>query len=202
MPSIESYYKTIVLIAQSLNPAIFSESWFIKNKILEAEEFTPSTDSIITAQFAQIFTSHFDILVLPDQIQFTLKVDESKSIQKIIDTIQKSQIEFKLLGINFNYFIEGADTKALFYNTSNSTYKSFNEPNCKFGAYLSKDSIFTSRLKLDIKPVTRSDSNKELLHYAFNYHINLNTNPTITSILDNWSEFDKDASDIILATIK
>ena len=80
------------------------------------------------------------------------------------------------LGVNFDYSVvqpEGHDfssyDRALLGSGGYKLLGEFSSEDARFGQYLSKDHG-EARLKLDIKPVTGREDNRERLLFSFNFH--------------------------------
>ena len=72
-----------VIVADKFNPSIFDRYWLIKNEIVSEEDFLPG--GMYAEGISQISTKDFDIIVLPDRLQFNPKVprDEADDVVNI-----------------------------------------------------------------------------------------------------------------------
>ena len=77
--------------------------------------------------------------------------------------------------------------RELFLSEKNPLGSFFNETNCRFGSYLSKD-FYAGRLKLDIKPLTIREKKTEIytekLALNFNFNLDLNEENKVDKILE------------------
>lgn len=200
--------KNVVLIANSFNPSVFSQSWLINNQILDEKEFKPQ--SIFSEQIVQVVTDDLTLLVLPDQLQINANNDEIsfENITSKLETIVTKLpfIPYKKMGINFIHYISSLDkdgndlTKKYFYNSQQPLYSLFSSVDSRSGICLSKNSSLGSRLKLDIKPVDLRDS-KKAIQFSFNYHFELNDNPQnkIIEALGSWNLFYEETKKMVEA---
>jgi hypothetical protein len=210
--------ENVVIVAKNLNPSLFSQLWLVKQGIVAEEDFLPNC---VFSQFlTQISTTDFQLLVVPEQMQFTLtekSMDNSELIkEKVGIIIQKvPHTPYKAIGTNFHWII-APDPPAIFTDFMNNLfvkkgvpiYEQFSEIDARFGSYLSKD-IFGGRLRLDIKPVKsvtkgKSEEIDELLQLAFNYNLDLSdsveTADQMLKFLEQW-EFMKNYSEKLTSTV-
>ncbi len=196
--------RSIVIIANNFNPSIINRHWLIENKILEDSDFREQ--SLFAENISQIITDDFNILVLIQQLQFTINNGEKtkSSLEKLAKIITLlSHTPFSAIGVNILYLLDASNdsvlqkSNKLFSKPDINLYKSFfNTPDSKFGGYMSRDFI-GSRLKLNINPVRvmthpNIDSNKDYIQFSFNFHIQLNaTNPTelLLNSINNWEKY-------------
>lgn len=205
---------SVVILAQSFNPTIFNQHWLVSNKFINEANIEPT--SIFSQNLANIITPNYNLLVLPEQLQFN-SITESVTFNNdilctLVPIIEKiSETPFKAVGINFNWFIKDNSksmqvfTKELFFNTNSKLFSEFDSDDSRFGAYMSKN-FNNTRLKLDIKPVqiinNITDHNiSEYLNYNFNFHLDLNQIDTAVIDLVNtikaWESFKFESEKIV-----
>jgi hypothetical protein len=188
--------QNLKIIANQYNPSLFNSYWLVSQEIFTEKEIQPN--SIFTPQFVQINSEGLNIIILPEQLQINLtNADYSEKFKKIISDIvtKLPHIPYKAVGINFDFFINNFEqdlTKDLFYNNNFKLSKFFDD-SPRFGLYLSK--IYKStRLKLDIKPILArkqgEDTEKEFIHFSFNYHYDINKNNTDSDIKNQIVQWD------------
>jgi hypothetical protein len=198
--------ENVVVIARNLNPSLFSQLWLVKQKIVNEEDFAPNCT--FSQFFTQVFTPDFQLLVVPDRLQFTLtekSKDNTEFIKEKVGTIIRNipHTPYKAVGTNFNWFVVPDPPvdfvefmHKLFVKQEIPIYDQFSESDARFGAYLSKD-IFGARLRLDIKPVRPTDPEKynnvnEMLQLVFNYQLDLAEGvriiDTMLEFLDQWNQ--------------
>lgn len=169
-------------------------------------------NSIFAPGFIQVNTSKFQLLVLPDQIQFTVnnRLDDDCGIyikKIIIPLVEKlAGVIFQAVGINFNWSVSEEASKIekysadLFYNDQSDIQKHLKTEDSKFGFYISKK-VHQTRLKLDVKPVFAGNFDpSEFMMWSFNFHADLRPESNVTelkSILQEWALYSKEAENII-----
>lgn len=195
--------ENVVILATNFNPSIVSSVWLVSKGICSADEILPN--SFNTPQFSQIVCTDFQILVLPDQVQFS----KSANFQGDFTTVVKSklsrilkelpEVPYRSAGINFHWFVNdlsgdiGVLSRKLFYNNESKIYNEFNNQSSHFGAYLSRD-FSGSRLKLDIKPVIFAENNQapiSAIQFAFNFHADFNGENLHQKVLDYLNKFEE-----------
>ena len=187
--------QTVVIVAEFFNPSVFNQYWFIKEGILKEEDI--QTESLFVPGITHIQSNKFNMLIVPEKIQITLKCDDEEEVYNIISIIltkvtqYQTEIPYKALGINFCWKLEPNDSVSIysrnvFCNKEIELYKAFNEENARFGAYMSQN-YKNARLKLDIKPILLI--NKECMICNFNFHHDVsNANDIINNQLF-WKEY-------------
>jgi hypothetical protein len=175
---IENSFGSIVHVAQVFNPSIFTEKWLLENNLLKDDMVGIR---IFSPEMAQFQTQDMQILVTIPRflVSYPLK-NETESgkarnfINQIIDLLPHTP--FRSLGINFDYFVSqpsnqtfGDFNRALFGSGNNRMLPDFDSADSRFGAYLSKN-YEKARLRLDIKPVTILEEDRELIQFSFNFH--------------------------------
>lgn len=154
--------------------------------------------AVFTPQFVQMQTNNFTLIVAPNQLQFYPTDNASTSI--ISGIISKLQhIPYKAAGLNFTYFSDANDsggedlTRGKFTNTINSIYQEFQEDDCKFGSYLSKN-FLEFRLKLNVIPVNAMRNNGQTvqkLQYAFNFHVDIPQKDGAMKLIESITKFNE-----------
>lgn len=206
--------QNIVVLAQGFKPSTFNQHWFIKNAIIDNEsEFSP--DSIISPDIAKIMTKEFLLIVTTEYMQFTVKkgIEFEHHIEKNLNSIiSKTDVLYSAIGFNSGWFIYDSgvsfsEFNRNFFNNKDSKiplHNFFNEPNAKFGTYMSKD-FLGSRLKLDVKPIQVVDERShlygsEFLFFKFNYHKELDSedkHKQLLEILLQWKNYSEETHKII-----
>ncbi len=207
---VNTSHADVVVVASQFNPSIITQHWLIKNNFFLEEEFSP--DSVFSPLVADIKTNQFNILVMPERLQFTPKVDNTETqcnlitskLGKIIEKLPHTP--FSALGFNFLWLIDteaDSQTKVsrkLFFKNESNLYKKFDTDDANFGSYMSKD-ILGCRLKLEIKPVRAlMKDNKNFLQCAFNFHLDLpdeEKHSVILGFLPNWIKAKEISEDIV-----
>lgn len=171
----------VVVVAQNLNPSIFTQLWLVKQGIFSEDEFKQG--SFFTPAAVNILTDSANLLVVPDRLQLTfLKQELQQEVaKKVIGTVVETlpHTPYTAIGFNFNWIIEPEDDKEfpatlrrLFLPDKNPLAGTFDSNDARFGIYMSKNTI-TMRLKLDIKPfivTSPAIGKKEVLQLNFNFH--------------------------------
>jgi hypothetical protein len=203
--------QSIVILAQNFNPSVFNQHWLVSNNFLDEKDILPN--SLFTPAFAQIISSKCNLLVLPEQLQFSstnLDYTETNLNNCLIPILRKLQeTPYKAVGINFNWFIndEGNKTicdlsRELFYRKDSDIYSKFDTNDARFGIYLSKD-FDGVRLKLDIKPIKFAEIGssivKDYIQLSFNFHMDLgpdNYFENLIAVLKKWDSFRKESENL------
>jgi hypothetical protein len=190
-----------VLAAQSLNPSIFTQTWLAKYKVFEESDFTQN--SLYSPLAVNVATPDLLFVAIPEKVQvaFGQKREDASwcqnALHRTVGVIAKElhHTPFQAVGFNMEWVVKIEPSRSIenverkcFLPEANPLAKHFNDDNCRFGIYLSKD--FTlGRLKLDIKPVTLKDSSPGA-RLLFNFHRDL-AGDKITQVaqfLDHWTE--------------
>lgn len=205
--------QSIVILAQSFNTTAFNHHWLVKNNFVEESDIMP--DSIFAPDFSQVITQKFNMLIVPQQLQFNAGLSSTNFNNEIQETLlpiinRLQEIPYKALGINLNWLIKDSHkdmqtlSKELFSVQQSNLYQYFDSEDTRYGAYISK-TFKNSRLRLDIKPVNMSnDSTQEIVsEYIlcnFNFHINLkpdNSVQDLTDTINQWDTFKNESEKII-----
>ncbi|MBU0652030.1 MAG: hypothetical protein KKG96_04030 [Proteobacteria bacterium] len=192
----------VVIIARQFNPSIISQYWLIKNGIFTEEEILP--DSIFSPVIANVHSRDCQVLVLPEQLQFTSTLADPAAQELLISKLGKivqalPHTPFVAAGLNFSWQVYDEDVasnaalgRKLFFRDDSLLYKFFDVDDARFGSYMSRD-ILGCRLKLDIKPVTvpRPEGTSNRLHFGFNFHLQLTEDDKAESILKLFQKWDE-----------
>ncbi len=192
----------VVIIAMQFNPSIISQYWLIKNGIFTEEEIQP--DSVFTPVVANVISKGFQVLVVPQQLQFMSKLADQSGQELLISKLGKivralPHTPFVAVGLNFSWQVYDEDDasnavlgRKLFFRDDGPLYKFFDVNDAHFGSYMSRN-ILGCRLKLDIKPVTvpcpGGVTNR--LNFGFNFHLDLTEDDKAESILNLFQKWDK-----------
>lgn len=192
----------VVIIARQFNPSIISQYWLIKNGIFTEEEILP--DSIFSPVIANVHSKDCQVLILPEQLQFTFTLADPAAQELLISKLGKivqalPHTPFVAAGLNFSWQVYDEDNvssaalgRKLFFRDDSPLYKFFDVDDARFGSYMSRD-IVGCRLKLDIKPITvpcpEGTSNRLL--FGFNFHLQLTEDDKAESILNLFQKWDE-----------
>jgi hypothetical protein len=188
--------RNIKVVAKGFNPPLFTEYWLKKeNFVPENLEILPN--AISTPQFVQISSKKFNLLVLPDQLQFNITDDSILGIE-FIKTLAEKEKELKLIyramGFNFDYFVPDEDIKhGLFFVPANKLFQEFKVADAKYGTFISKN-FENSRLSLSVKPskaLNPKGIESDVFHYSFNYHFDLTKGDSKSIIISNLNKWNK-----------
>lgn len=187
--------KNIKLVAKGFNPPLFTEYWLKKEKFIP-DECEISPPPISTPQFTQISSKKFNLLVLPDQLQFSITDDPKIGIGFFKTLTEKiHSLSFMAMGFNFDYFVPDKEIKhGFFFVPQNKLFQEFKVRDAKYGAFLTKN-FENSRLSLSVKPVKAKDPQgveSNVYHYNLNYHFELTKGDgkaIITSSITNWKKY-------------
>lgn len=191
----------VVIIARQFNPSIISQYWLIKNGIFTEEEI--QSGSIFSPVIANVQTRDCQVLVLPEQLQFMYGLEDHSGQELLISKLGKiiqalPHTPFVAAGLNFSWQVYDEDEasnaalgKKLFFRDNVPLYRFFDTEDARFGSYMSRD-ILGCRLKLDIKPVTiaRQEGPANRLHFGFNFHLQLDEDDKVNSILNLFKKWD------------
>lgn len=189
--------KNIKILAQGFNPPLFNEYWLKKENFIP-DDITVLPNSISTPQFVQIFSKKFNLMVLPDQLQFNI-IDNSILATEFIKSVVEKvpSLTYIAMGLNFDYFVPDKEIKpGLFFIPKNNLYQEFRTSDAKYGSFLGKN-FENSRLSLTIKPTKGIDpkgKESDFYHYSINFHIDLtkvDAKSVIISTIGQWNKFDK-----------
>lgn len=203
--------QTVVILANSFNPSIFNQYWLISNGFIPEGGILP--DSVFTPGVTQILTPGFQMLVVPDQLQFNYTGNEQcpfqDSLRKTLKPMmeQLKEVPYRAVGLNYVWFVSDPEksmpalSREMFCIDGAPLYRAFQTEDARFGSYLSRD-FGTFRLKLDVKPVTipENENKKEFLQFAFNFHADFDPQHGYRQLeerLSKWDECLEEASRIM-----
>lgn len=194
--------SSVVVVAQQFNPSVMSQLWLVGNGLATEDDFRQGyifSDSVVQFQ-----TREFQILVVPEQLQFSPKVEAEREqevirakIGSIVETLPHTP--YRAVGLNFMWQVTPetesvqALSRRLFFRDDLALFGAFDTADARFGAYLSKDSC-GGRLRLEIKPITlkTADRTVESMNLAFNYNLDVAEStdriPAILGMLERWNE--------------
>ena len=155
--------SSTVLVANDVNVSIFKSAWFGRNQVISEDEMLD--DVLISPGIVQIPTRNFQVIIVPNRIQFFLPPQRfdvgQQEIDRVLGTIVRllPHTPYTAIGLNFEYIVTppSADT---FYEWNRKWFSAplvekfpeAKDKTSRFGSYFSMDSL-EMRLKIDIKPV-------------------------------------------------
>ncbi len=200
----EKIETNVVIVARQFNPSIFDKLWLVNNNIMTENEF--GDNCMFTPTISQVFSTNFNLLVMPDQLQFAPSPNIEDAGELVASKVgamvsRLPETPYIAAGLNFTCIIDSElkdfaeFNRSLFYKENGPLYDLFSSMDCRFGAYFSKDTL-GFRLKLDIKPTMRivGEANKEYLQLAFNFHRALSTENKANEITEQLKRWDDAAS--------
>jgi len=179
----------IVIVANDINLSIFKPPWLTKVGIFKPEELQENI--VITPPFVQIKTEDFEVTILANRIQMTIRQkypkteeDISRILGGIVETLPHTP--YTAVGLNFNYLLAPDDlssfylwNRKLFASDLSNQIVSTDEKTARFGSYFSYD-VLGTRLKIDIKPAKAEpiiknlcenwEPGQDLLKIHFNFY--------------------------------
>lgn len=204
--------QNIVLVTNNINTGMFSQYWFIQNKIFQPEEILQ--DSVFAPGVSIVSSTDCQIICEPSRIQMALKSDNPSDayscvknrLAKMIAAVQ--MLPVIAIGINFIWKLTDDEkdihslTSYLFGENDCDIYGYFNKTDARFGAYFSQDVDENTRLKLDIKPVHTLENNTktEFITASFNYHRDLQIDKAAQHIddqLKKWSNLRQNSNKVV-----
>jgi hypothetical protein len=201
--------SSTVLVANDVNVSIFKSAWFGRNQVISEDEMLD--DVLISPGIVQIPTRNFQVIIVPNRIQFFLPPQRfdvgQQEIDRVLGTIVRllPHTPYTAIGLNFEYIVTppSADT---FYEWNRKWFSAplvekfpeAKDKTSRFGSYFSMDSL-EMRLKIDIKPVNvtqeiknlKLSSRQEFMRINFNFHEDLPESPSpdfIIEILKRWTK--------------
>ncbi len=199
--------SNIIVLANSFNTTLFNTHWLAKKNILSDSE-AECVSMVGAPGFAQIEDEAFNLLVLPERIQFTFKKAEEslRQLEKIRLIVKYlPETPYSAVGINFSWAFSPESTtvsqftRKAFANPQNSFFEYFfSDPNSRYGTYVSKDfELF--RMKVDVKPVKNVASAEEAIVIGINFHYDVAGSEKVSEVLsaiELWSKVNEEASKI------
>lgn len=209
----EQIASVVVVVARNFNPSILSQMWLVREGIIAPEDFQPGC--LFSDEVSQIEAESFQLIALPQQLQFTPKCaseDETSVISGKLGKVIRAlpHTPYTAMGLNFIWHEDAGNiaelTRTLFYNDQKALFKEFDTPGAKFGSYLSKD-WQGLRLKLDIRPILldTGSEKRERLQLMFNFHLDLtggNATDKIVQTLSLWTSAKEEARRLIGVALK
>jgi hypothetical protein len=192
--------ESIVVTANLFNVTVVQQVWLVDNQIVMREEFTGPM--LFTPGMVQVETPLFNLLAIPNQVQFTPLCAEEQKQQIILNRLGRfiellPQTPYTAIGVNFawHYRIPEGQTVAqvsrqAYFRLDMPGARLLDAPDARFGAYYSKDEL-GFRLKLSIAPVAvprDGQPPEDVLQYAFNYHRDATRVPDLLDALNHWRE--------------
>lgn len=188
------------------NPILsrIDQIWLVDKGVCERNDFN-DPQTIILPDLKQVFGSQYQLQIMVNRLTLSAigSQDEKslvfrKKIQPFLDDNQLLSV--KAMGVNFTWLLSPANnfdkiSRSLFYKEDNPIAQFFSSEDSRYGSYLSTN-YNDLRLKVTITPVKKTaPEGKEALHALFNYHLDLNKNDDINSIItkhiNNWVDYDK-----------
>ncbi len=209
----EQIAAVAVVAAKNFNPSILSQLWLVREKVVGPEDFRPGC--LFSDQVSQVETQSFQLIVLPQQLQFAPKCapeEETSLISEKLGKIVRAlpHTPYAAMGLNFIWHEDSGNiaelTRTLFYNGEKALFMEFDTADAKFGSYLSKD-WQGLRLKLDIRPVLLDTGaeKRERLQLTFNFHLDLlgeNAADKIAQTLGLWVSAREESQRLIGLALK
>lgn len=192
--------SAVVIVAQQLNPTIFTQNWLTDRGILGRDDLREG--SLFSDFVVQVRSQDFQMLVLPEQLQFVPSVAPDRQQQLLLDKVGVivnllPQTPYKALGLNFAWHLIPQDgdiarlSRELFFVPERPLCRLFDAADSHYGAYFSRN-VPPFRMKLDIKPtiVTLPDRQERRLLFSFNFHAELDQRAVqqIIDALGSWNE--------------
>ena len=203
--------QNVVLVTNNINTAVFSQYWFIQNKIFQPEEILQ--DSVFSPGLTVVSALDCQRICDPSRIQMAIKSDNpsdayacvKKRLAKMMAAVQ--MLPVVAVGINFIWKIADEEkdvhslSSYLFADNNSEIYDYFNKSDARYGAYFSQNFDESTRLKLDIKPVLTIENNakSEFITASFNYHRDLAIEKAASQIeeqLKKWSNFRQNSNKV------
>jgi hypothetical protein len=191
-----------VLAAQNLNPSIFTQIWLAKYNLFQENDFK-EPNSMFSAIAVNVATPDLLFVAIPEKVQvaFGQKKEDASwcqhALRRTIGVIatELHHTPFQAVGFNMEWAVKLEPPRSIeniergyYLNEANPLARHFQDKNCRFGIYLSKD-FALGRLKLDIKPVSFKDSSQGA-RLLFNFHLDLAGDKInqVAEFLDHWTE--------------
>jgi hypothetical protein len=202
--------SAVVIIARRFNVTAARQHWLVKQGIIGDDDLLEG--SLFSDALVQVRTERFQLLLLPDQLQFvpTVTPDEEAAVireklGKIVETLP--HVPYKGLGLNFTWLLVPEDgnaarvTKDMFFVPDRPLFRVFAGGDAQFGGYLSKD-FGGFRLKLEVNPITVVGEQGPTggVQFAFNFHHDVPEDggaEEIMRCLPRWDELRAEAKRIV-----
>lgn len=201
--------QSIVIIANTFNPNIFTQSWLIEQGVISEDDTIPH--QVLQPAMAQLFTSELQLSVTPNRMQIVFTGESKDNPKTLIDGIKNIIIAieytpYTAIGANFDYTV----TSKKLARTINTTISksdfaknvSTNKPNTKYGIFMSEPVCILSDpiLNLDVKPA----QDKNTMRCVFNFNRGLTDNDKENVMMRFLDEFEtmKTYAKLILDNIR
>lgn len=180
-----------VIVAHQFNPSIVSQLWLVAHGLLGPDDF--ESGCIFTDGLVQVTSREFNMLLTPDQCQFSPRTSLEHQQQVVVDRLGAMvqllpHIPYRGFGLNFTWHASDSEedvkrlARSLFFVEGSRLHDFFRTPDSRFGGYLSQDRL-GFRLRLDAKPgigLTSNGEKYQFLQFAFNFHLDLSlTGPVV-----------------------
>jgi hypothetical protein len=190
--------SSVVVVAHDVNLSIFRGPWFKRQAILTDEEL--SGEIVFAPSLVRIDTPEFDLLLLPDRVQFRPKTNVAaersqdnllRVLGGIVTTLPHTP--FTAAGLNFGYIICPQDQEQFFdwHRTRLASPFAMAQTGSAEGSGARYGSYFSvawgdMRLRADLKPVRLEDpagNRLERVMAKFNYHADLQSDVSVNELL-------------------
>jgi hypothetical protein len=171
---------------------------------------------VFTDLLAGVRSRKFDLVVVPEQMQFAPKVPpdaEADLVSAVVGRFVERlpHTPYRAAGLNFVWQLIPEDKDAvgvarrLFYCPDRPLHQLFSSEDARYGGYMSKN-LFGCRLRLDVKPISlEAEEVKDRLQFVFNYHLNVPSERPVEAIkqlLQRWQEAKAEAQKIAFIAIQ
>jgi hypothetical protein len=175
--------NAVLLVNQQLEVSAFQQLWFVENNIVGKEEFLPN--AFFSPVATVVSTTEFELLILPERVQFSAKQVESDPSAVFKDRfgrfLSAANLACTAVGFNFVFALKemagqrpyAEQAKAIFLSEHNPVKNDFSVDGADVGLFLSKP-FEDGRLQIDIKPGQDASANK-LLICSVNFHFETKT---------------------------
>lgn len=195
------FIENLIVTANNFNVTLVTQLWLVNNRIVLENEFV--NPAMFTPGLVQVTSPKFQLLVIPNQVQFTPTCEEAEKQQLIVDRLGEfinllPHTPYTALGVNFVWHYKPPDNSSvakigrrLFFKEGTPLARAFATDDAKYGAYFSKDAI-GFRLNLSTTPVDHlrhgAERADDILQFAFNYHLDSSNAQEIHDALCRWRE--------------
>lgn len=198
-----------VIVASHFNPSVISQLWLVRQGLVRESDF--EANCIFSELLAQVRTTSFQMVVVPEQLQFSPSdagEEGYRTVNEKLGAIVRllPHTPFRAAGLNFVWHVlpDGIGvaefSRRLFFREDVDLFRHFSAETSQFGSYLSKD-FRESHLRLDIKPIVAQETGENPLQFSFNYHRDVSGSEEpvllIRSLLGRWREAKQEALDIM-----
>lgn len=200
-----------IVLSPQLNPAIITQAWMIQQLQILPNEFLPEGNIQLPVVFSSQ-TRRFQLMVLPDRIQFALQPGHERDgdlVRQVVTGVMAATPHalYTAIGLNFVWTVysEGETNRTtsrnMFYRDGIPFFAKMNVEDARFGAYASKDAL-GFRLKVDAKPLAEENPHTDSFRilFNFNFHQDLTDNDRteqIRQLLTHWVQAYDEANRIV-----